>query len=39
LDLLKTADEIIVILLFVLMLPREDDRFSVDHLIAKKKGW
>ena len=28
----------LALLLFVLMLPREDDRFSVDYLIAKKKG-
>jgi len=27
----------LALLLFVFMLPREDDRFSVDHLIAKKK--
>src|SRR2546425_9442839 len=27
----------LALLLFVLMLPHEDDRFSVDHLIAKKK--
>ena len=27
----------LALLLFVLMLPYEDDRFSVDHLIAKKK--
>jgi len=27
----------LALLLFVLMLPREDDRFSVDHLIARKK--
>ena len=27
----------LALLLVVLMLPREDDRFSVDHLIAKKK--
>lgn len=26
----------LALLLFVFMLPREDDRFSVDHLIAKK---
>src|SRR5436305_10272002 len=28
----------LALLLFVLMIPRDDDRFSVDHLIAKKKG-
>ena len=27
----------LALLLFVFMLPREDDRFSVDHLIEKKK--
>ena len=27
----------LALLLFVLMLPHEDDRFSVDHLIARKK--
>jgi len=27
----------LALLLFVFMLPREDDRFSVDHLMAKKK--
>src|SRR5882762_5918513 len=27
----------LALLLFVLILPREDDRFSVDHLIATKK--
>src|SRR3989441_7934517 len=27
----------LALLLFVLMLPPDDDRFSVDHLIAKKK--
>jgi uncharacterized membrane protein YphA (DoxX/SURF4 family) len=27
----------LALLLFVLMIPREDDRFSVDHLIARKK--
>ncbi len=27
----------LALLLFVLMLPREDDRLSVDHLIAKRK--
>src|SRR5438552_11648876 len=27
----------LALLLFVFMLPREDDRFSVDQLIAKKK--
>src|SRR5881392_2873233 len=28
----------LALLLFVFMLPREDDRFSVDQLIAKKKA-
>src|SRR5216117_2793555 len=28
----------LALLLFVLMLPREDDRLSVDYLIAKKKA-
>ena len=27
----------LALLLFVLMLPREDDRFSVDHLLARQK--
>ena len=27
----------LALLLFVFMLPREDDRFSVDHFMAKKK--
>src|SRR5436309_11909705 len=27
----------LALLLFVLMLPREDDRFSVDHLISNRK--
>ena len=27
----------LALLLFVLMLPREDDRFSVDHLLAQQK--
>src|SRR5712692_7616247 len=27
----------LALLLFVFMLPREDDRFSVDHLIANRK--
>jgi len=28
----------LALLLFVFMLPRNDDRFSIDHLIAKKKA-
>jgi uncharacterized membrane protein YphA (DoxX/SURF4 family) len=28
----------LALLLFVFILPSEDDRFSVDHLIARKKG-
>src|SRR5216110_3315176 len=28
----------LALLLFVLIVPGEDDRFSVDHLMAKKKG-
>src|SRR6266446_5651384 len=28
----------LALLLFVFMLPSEDDRFSADHLIARKKG-
>jgi uncharacterized membrane protein YphA (DoxX/SURF4 family) len=28
----------LALLLFVLILPREDDRFSLDHLIARKKS-
>ena len=28
----------LALLLFVFMLPREDDRFSVDQLIAKKRA-
>ena len=28
----------LALLLFVFMLPREDDRFSIDHLIAKKRA-
>src|SRR5436309_1669033 len=28
----------LALLLFVFMLPREDDRFSLDHLIAKKRA-
>jgi uncharacterized membrane protein YphA (DoxX/SURF4 family) len=27
----------LALLLFVLMLPREDDRFSVDHFLARRK--
>jgi uncharacterized membrane protein YphA (DoxX/SURF4 family) len=27
----------LALLLFVLMLPREDDRFSLDHLLAQRK--
>ncbi len=27
----------LALLLFILMLPREDDRFSVDHLLARQK--
>lgn len=26
----------LALLLFILMLPREDDRFSVDHLLAQR---
>src|SRR5712691_11795012 len=28
----------LALLLFVLMLPREDDRFSVDHFLARRKS-
>ncbi len=28
----------LALLLFVLMLPREDDRFSLDHLIARRRA-
>ena len=28
----------LALLLFVLMVPREDDRFSLDHLIARRKS-
>ncbi|MEK6289247.1 MAG: DoxX family protein [Acidobacteriota bacterium] len=28
----------LALLLFVLMLPREDDRFSLDHLLARRRG-
>src|SRR5947207_14934186 len=28
----------LALLLFMFMLPRNDDRFSIDHLIAKKKA-
>jgi hypothetical protein len=28
----------LVLLLFVLMVAREDDRFSLDHLIARRKS-
>jgi hypothetical protein len=27
----------LALLLFILVLPREDDRFSVDHLLARQK--
>src|SRR5947207_8350270 len=29
----------LALLLFVLLLPREDDRFSLDYLLARRKMW
>lgn len=28
----------LVLLLFILLLPREDDRFSIDHLLTRNRG-